>query len=287
VNDVDPEGGGITIQWFLNGELVGTEPSYTFKAEYTGEYSSDNSPFYVKVAVSDTYGYEGKTGREYTNHTWILSVENVNRAPVIESSTPPDSTITIDEGENKTFSIINASDPEGNSIGYAWYLNNELVPDETDSSYTFYSEHDSAGVYIVKVVVSDDETNISHVWTLTVSDVNRAFRVEGFVPNETTLEMKKGMAKTFSVSASDPDGDNTLTIKWYVNGEKVGSGEMYTFIPESYGTYILSVTLPDGEKTETSSWTINVKEPEETPGFEITFLLMILGVLIILRKIKK
>ena len=290
VNNVDSEGGGIIIQWFLNGELVGTEPSYTFTAKYTGEYSSDNSPFYVKVAVSDTYWYDGKMGREYTNHTWVLTVENVNRAPVINNFTPADSPITMNEGESKTFSIINASDPDGTAPAITWYryLSGESKgdPKGSGSIYTFYSDYNSAGTHIIEAVVSDGEKSISMVWVLTVKDVNRAFTFDGFSPNQTEIEMKKGSGKTFSV-INGHDPENNLTIKWYVNGEFVDNKESYTFIPTSYGTYILSVTISDGGKIETHSWTINVKKHEEAPGFEVLSLLIVLGMLIILRKIKR
>jgi len=289
VDNVDPEWGNTTIQWFLNGELVGTETTYTFTAEYTGEYSSDNSPFYVKVSVSDKYWYDGKMGREYINHTWVLTVENVNRAPTIESFIPLDNTITMNEGESKTFSI-NASDPDGTAITVTWYryLKGESKdePKGSGSSYTFYSDYDSAGVYIIEAVVSDGEKNISKVWVLTVKDVNRAFTFDGFSPNQTMIEMKKGSGKTFSV-INPYDPDSNLIKKWYVNGEQVGSGELYTFKPESYGTYVVSVILSDGEKTETHFWRINVKEPEKTPGFEVLSFLIVLGILIILRKIKR
>ncbi|MDI6916697.1 MAG: PQQ-binding-like beta-propeller repeat protein [Thermoplasmatales archaeon] len=289
VNNVDPEGGDVIIQWFLNGKLVGTEPSYTFTAGYTGEYSSDNSPFYVKVAVSDKYWYDGKTGNEYTNRTWVLTVENVNRAPVISNFTPTDTAITMNEGESKTFSIINASDPDGTAPAVTWYryLTGESKGDQKGSgaSYTFYSDYNSAGTYIVEAVVSDGEKSISRVWVLTVKDVNRAFTFDGFSPNQTVIEMKKGSGKTFSVINAD-DPENNLIIEWYVNGEFVDNKESYTFIPASYGTYVVSVTLSDGEKTETYSWTIKVKSPQ-APGFEVLSFLMVLGILIILRKIKR
>ncbi|PJB21604.1 MAG: hypothetical protein CO114_04460, partial [Euryarchaeota archaeon CG_4_9_14_3_um_filter_38_12] len=176
------------------------------------------------------------------------------------------------------------SDPDGTAPAVTWYLNSEEK--SSGSSYTFYSDYNSAGTYIIEAVVSDGEKNISKLWVLTVRDVNRAFTFDGFSPNQTVIEMKKGSGKTFSViNPYDPDGN--LIIKWYVNGEFVDDKESYTFKPSSYGTYVVSVILSDGEKTERHSWAVNVKKPEEAPGFEILSLLMILGALIILRKIKR
>lgn len=276
VNNVDPDGNISAIRWYLDGAEItacANQTSYKFVADYDSSGS-----YQIKVEVWDNFW-----DKEAKIRIWNLTVENVNRAPVISNFTPTDSTITMNEGESKTFSIINASDPDGTTPAITWYLNDEEK--SSGSSYTFYSNYDSAGVYIVKAVVSDGEKSISRVWSLTVKDVNQAFTFDGFSPNQTEIEMKKGMAKTFSVNADDPE--DSLTIKWYVNGENVGSGDSYTFIPTSYGTYVVSVILSDGEKIETHSWAVNVKKPEEAPGFEVLSFLIVLGILIILRKIKK
>ena len=90
--------------------------------------------------------------------------------------------------------------------------------------------------------------------------MNQEFTFDSFSPNQNEFEMKKKSVKTFSVINPD-DPENNLTIKWYLNGEFMETGNSYTFIPESGGTYIVSVTLSDGNTAETHQWTVNVKEP--------------------------
>ena len=281
VNKVDPDGNVSAIKWYLDGEEItacANQTSYKFVADYDSSGS-----YQIKVEVWDDFW-----DKEAKTRIWNLTVENVNRAPVISNFTPTDSAITMNEGENKTFSIINASDPDGTPItgGIKWYLDGVNVLNKTNS-YTYEAKYYSSGNHVIKAVVSDGEKGISRVWILTVKDVNRAFTFDGFSPNQTVIEMKKRSMDFSVINADDPE--NNLIIKWYVNGEFVDNKGLYTFtfIPTSYGTYIVSVILSDGEKTETHSWTINVKKPEPTPGFEILSFLMILGILIILRKIKR
>ncbi len=283
VDKVDPEGNISAIKWYLDDAEITACANQTYY-KFVADYDSSGS-YQIKVEVWDDFW-----DKEAKIRVWNLMVENVNRAPVVQSFTPSDNAITINEGENKTFSVISASDPDGTTPVIAWYLDGVNVLNEVNS-YTYKAKYDSSGNHVIKAVVSDNKKSISHVWILTVKNVNQPFTVDGFSPNQNVFEMKKGSVKTFSVVNLD-DPENNLTIKWYLNGEFMTTGKSCTFIPESGGIYLMSVTLSDGNKTVTNQWTVNVKEPEPTPGFEllsliVLSLIVILGALIVLRKIKR
>lgn len=59
---------------------------------------------------------------------------------------------TINETENITFSVIL---PDVQDIVINWYLDGKILTDETNTTYGFFSDYDSAGIYKVTVIVSN------------------------------------------------------------------------------------------------------------------------------------
>jgi len=190
----------LIISWYLNGTLVPipmeTAPAYIFEANYTsaGWYE-------VKVVVSD--------GELSVEHSWILTVTNVNREPVIDSYSPTYNP-TITEEETQIFTVT-TSDPDGDMLTVEWYLNNTLV--DTDTSYTFIGNYASAGSYEIKVVVFDGDLHANHTWTLTVTNVNRAPILTNPLPDKSFDEDHTLLAFSLNDYFSDPDGEKlTYTV---------------------------------------------------------------------------
>ena len=116
----------------------------------------------ITITVSD-----GSLTYEITFILTILAKEIVNTAPVIEAFDPAESP-TITELEEQTFTIT-AADAES-MPGIIWKLDGVLVG--AGKSYTFVGdnsmENSNAGVYEVKVIVSDGQLSAEKKWTLTV-----------------------------------------------------------------------------------------------------------------------
>jgi len=91
---------------------------------------------------------------------------------VVEIYPEPDS-LTISEGDSINF-YIHAIDPDGNPLEYSWELDNEIV--STDSIYTFYTDENSAGEYIVTLSITDNyqsptRNELNFEWNIFVEDV--------------------------------------------------------------------------------------------------------------------
>ena len=219
--------------WYLNESQVGgNSDTYVFNADY------ESSGIYaVKVIVS--YG-------EYVvGHLWILNVSNVNRDPE-KFDVFPWFNPKMKETESQEFNIT-ASDPDDDLLNYAWYLNESQVGGNSDT-YVFNADYESSGIYAVKVIVTDGESVVEHLWNLNVSNVNRALEkldiFPWFNPKICIVASQK-----FNITASDPDDDN-LIYAWYLNESQVGgNSDTYLFNAdyESIGIYAVKVIVTDGE----------------------------------------
>jgi len=286
----DPDKDSITIRWYLNNSLITTGWSYTFIANYTsaGWYN-------VKVVVSD--------GELSAEHSWILTVTNVDRYPIIDSYSPLTNPM-ITEEETQVFTV-SASDPDYDQLTISWYLNGSLVT--TGDSYTFVADYNSAGWYEVKVVVSDGELSVNHIWILSVADVNRVPIVISITANPTTVNT--GGTATITVDASDEDTGDVLTYVYSCTGGTIsGTGNTVTWTaPNTAGDYTITVYVNDG-MVNSNSKSVDVtvtsavadtdgdgvpddkdakKEKGFIPGFEATYIIMMLGVCVLLLKRRK
>ena len=79
---------------------------------------------------------------------------------------------------------------------------------------------------------------------------NRAPEIYTVEPSNARVAVYAGDNKTFYIEAKDPDNDS-LTYTWYLDGEKVGEGQNYTYFAteEDFGTHTLRVEVSDGDLT--------------------------------------
>jgi hypothetical protein len=105
--------------------------------------------------------------RDTCTDSFVLTINSVNDAPVINSFSPTDTTITLEQNEIQAFSV-NASDVE-DDISYSWYVNGV---NQNVSSNTFEYQFTSANSYEVKVAVTDSIAVVEQIWAVFVSTSN-------------------------------------------------------------------------------------------------------------------
>ncbi|MDI6916192.1 MAG: PKD domain-containing protein, partial [Thermoplasmatales archaeon] len=195
-----------------------------------------NGTYYWRVRAVDNAGNLGDW-----SVVWNFTIITENQPPVIETYYPAFDP-TINETESITFNVV-ASDINEDDLTYAWYVNGELTG-ETGTAYTFVSNYDSAGTYVVNVTVSDGVYYDYHKWTLTVINVNRPPIIKP-IGDQTAYE---GQLFTLQVNASDPDNDTIMfsdnTTLFDIN-QTTG---LISFTPnyDSAGTYWVNITATDG-----------------------------------------
>ncbi len=291
----DPYGDPLTYSWRLDGSPAGSGTSYTYNSDY-----SSAGTYTVLANVSD--------GVYFVTRSWQLIVNNVNRAPVINSYSPTNPTPSVDEGQTLAFSVT-ASDPDGDPLSYQWKLDGLQV--STSSSYTYSPDFDDSGPHTVYVKVSDASLYAEMSWYVTVNDVQVSCTkdsdcgIDGYIegPSCSGLDLK-GTYRTWtcnnpgtpSSSCSYTDDERTVETCSYlcqsgicipnddpviapIPDKNVNEGQTLTFIVQVTDTYgdtpSLSVksgpgSLSGNTYSYTSSWDTNHNNETSTVVIEAT-----------------
>ena len=241
----------IEIQWYDNEiHYPGLDDMHFVDAKMT--YKQD--VWYFKIRVYD--------GTDFS--PWVTSPPKLikNMRPDL-TVTPKDSNIIINETEQVEF-IAKAIDKDGDTLDYSWYLNGAIQSE--DSSYVLTTTYDAKSLYNVTIKVTDGTAEIRFKWNVTVNNMNRKPTIEVKTPEgkkEISITAKQN--QEFIITPDDPDFEDkeNLTIKWYLDGSLVLSGNKnYVYQPASYsiGDHEIKALVSDGELNTTSTWNVTVKE---------------------------
>jgi len=191
----DPNDDPITFVWELNGDAQFDDGS-TATPQYT--YYSEQTRL-VGLRVADT------TGLSNTKYTSV-TVTSVNEPPVIDSSSPGNSTLLVFAEDTLIFRIW-ASDPDGDIVNYAWTVNDSLV--NTQDSLIFVADTSAIGLSVVSVSISDGNQlsrDIIRRWGVLVRSQNHAPVIVS-IPDTAAVV---GVEYTYDMDASDVDGDSLI-----------------------------------------------------------------------------
>jgi len=158
----DPDGGLPQVEWYINDEPVegANGTAFSFRAQYEGDRSSDNSPYTVKAVIQDSGGLTD-------DRSWEVTVTDVNRPPIAIVDEPQDGA-TIRLGNTTRFRADRSWDPDSvdnSSLSYTWNFD-----DGTKSSTLPVVSHkfEKPGNYTVRLTVRDRLTSSTVLISLTV-----------------------------------------------------------------------------------------------------------------------
>jgi len=138
----------LSFVWKLDGIEVSDKELFSYETNF-----DDAGSHTVKVTVSD--------GTLSADNLWSVTVNNVNRKPVLEEI----SDITVEETE--TVSIKpEAFDPDGDEISFT-------ISDPVGNDDVWETTYDDSGEYTVTVTASDGVDEVSQEVTIIVNNVNR------------------------------------------------------------------------------------------------------------------
>jgi nitrogen fixation protein FixH len=146
----------LSYSWKLDGAEIGTDKAYTFETTY-----DDSGSHTVKVDVSD--------GTSVVSQLWSVTVENVNRKPILKEISP----IKVKETETVTIKP-EATDPDKDEVNFT-------ISDPVGDDGVWETTYDDAGEYTVTVTASDGTDSVSQDVKIVVENVNRPPVILGIV----------------------------------------------------------------------------------------------------------
>ena len=196
-------------------------------------------------------------GTDQDSELVTVTVANVNRPPVLDTI----GARAVAEDSLLTFSV-SASDPDGQQITYSA----SGLPDGAtfaDGVFRWTPSYEQAGAYSVTFSAGDGAATDVETVALTVEHVNRA-PVLSAIANQTVTE---NTALSFSVSASDPDGDDVTITAGSLPAGATFSAESFAWTPtyEQAGSYELTFTASDGSAADTETVTVTVGNTNRPP----------------------
>ncbi|MBC8501059.1 MAG: tandem-95 repeat protein, partial [DPANN group archaeon] len=252
VNASDPDGDNLTFYannlpsgaTFLN-QIFSWIPGFNQSGAYSVEFVVNDSEF---------------TDSETVN----ITVYEFNRAPVIQDYYPA---LVVSFYENSTaYFNVTASDPDGDSLSYIWYLDEEILLNQSQSFIYWYWNFSDAGEHNISVTISDDGGRSASVsWDVTVLSVNMPPVIDS-VPVVSAVE---DLLYVYDVNASDPDGDElsfNLLVSPVGMVVNVSSG-LITWLPGNgdVGDHDITVMVSDGLLNDTQSFILTVSNVNDVP----------------------
>ncbi|QDX96989.1 tandem-95 repeat protein [Pectobacterium carotovorum subsp. carotovorum] len=207
----DPDGDTLTLSATLaDGSPL---PAWLSFNPATGTFSGtpgngDVGSLSIKITAND--------GDTSVSTTFGLTVTNVNDAPVVSGTLPPQS-VTQDGGFSFTVPAGTFSDPDGDTLTLSATLaNGSPLPawlsfNPATGTFSGTPGNADVGSLSIKLTANDGDTSVSTTFGLTVTNVNDAPVVSGTLPPQSVTQDGDF---SFTVPAGtfiDPDGD-TLTL---------------------------------------------------------------------------
>ena len=154
VNAKDLNDDPLSYEWKLDGESIGEEKSYIYSPDYDAAGAHT-----LKVDVTD--------GTSAASYLWSVTTNNVNRKPVITEI--PD--IKAKEDEEVAI-VVEAFDDDGDELAYN--VDDARFTEEGEGVFSWKTDYDSAGSYVVKVSVGDGQDTVTQEVNVEIENVNRA-----------------------------------------------------------------------------------------------------------------
>ena len=188
----------------------------------------------------------------------LVIVNRKEEAPALDSFTPEDTAITIDETESVEFSIV-ASDLNKDILRYSWKLDGVSIGN--DDSIKYQTTYEDAGSHTVKVSVSDGLFDTEKIWSMTVNNVNRKPQISEMGD----IEAKETDTVTINVAALDDDGDE---LSYSIDDSRfVQDGSAFTWETtyDDAGKHLVTISVSDGVDTTTQEVTVTVENVNRPP----------------------
>ena len=208
-------------------------------------------------AGSYTVTFTVSDGAAQDSQPITITVTKPNSAPVlalIENK-------STSENQALTFTV-SATDADGDPITYS-ATSLPTGAGLTGQTFSWTPAYTQAGSYNVTFTASDGKTQTSQAITITVSDTDQP-PVLADIGNQS---VNASNLLTFTLSATDPDGDNLTYSAGTLPSGATLTGQTFAWTPASsqVGTYSVTFTASDGTLISSKTVSILVTQPNVAP----------------------
>ena len=268
------ESGTIASQWFSS--TSGGSQAYSYRGlgyDYVGVWY---------VEIEDQY-YKNKSAE------WIFSTMNTpvnNVIPKVKFEAPT----TVQLSDTISFDASACNDTDGDIVFYRWsFGDNENLLNKITPTHAYKN----TGIFSVSLLIIDDggASNVTSKLITVVESTNRPPTPIVGGPYSGAIG---ALVQFSSAGSSDPDsGDSIIAYSWDFDGDGIEDSNLQnpTYAYSKAGVYAVSLTLTDESGingTAQTSALISTLSGDESPGFEIVFIIMaILGTVIINKRKRK
>ncbi len=249
----DPDGDDLK---YKVSEPIGNDMEWQIGFDDAGEYEID-------VKITD--------GKLETSESFVLTVENVNRAPVFEEI----ENVYVLEGGEIEFDVV-AYDPDGDEVtvtAEGLPIGAEFDGEAFSYAPPYYTVNhpknflqtlfhgSKTGTGHVSFTATDGDLSSRERVVITVEDVNLAPVLQPF----DNIIVNEGEKVVISPEAADPDGDDIIyTFAWPIGVD----GEWQTDFDDC-DIYVVTVNASDGSLQDSKDVTITVENTNRAPTLDL------------------
>ena len=278
------DGSIVAWEWKINGNIVSTSEDFQKSDISSGTYN-------IGFRVQD----DEEEWSDYVYQSLVVKQQS-NTLPTAHISKPQSS--TFDYGEKIEFDG-SGTDSDGDSItGYHWRSEPESI---LSNDKSFSQSNIPVGDYTIYFKVRDSKGDWSVEISKTIKIISDVPIPENNPPVADTggpYSSSINSIITFDGSGSyDPDIGDEIIYRWDFDDGSTGEGQYINHEFSSEGTYEVTLTVTDSHgKSSSSSVEVDIsvnsigdeinKEKNDTPGFELLFVILSILITIITKKRK-
>jgi len=239
-------------EWaYFRGECPAEEPE---------EIDEEEVPEIVGEIVEEIIEEETPVETEETEEETV-ETEEVEEIVIEEEPEVIDTeAIVIIVHETEAVSLApQAEDPDNDVITYSF-----TTPLDDDGKWlTTYGDE---GEYTITVTASDGELSTSQEVLIIVNKKEEAPTIDSFKPIELTINTKEDTELSFSVEASDLNGD-PLTYSWKLDGDEVSATESFKYKIgfNDAGSHTVKLDISDNNQETGKIWSLTVDNVNRKP----------------------
>ncbi len=256
----DPDGTTPTLS------VVGLPSGATFIDNTNGTGTFNFTPNFSQSGVYNVT-FIASDGTLADSEVVAITVNNVNRAPVLAAIGPRNVNENANLNFNATATDPDATTPSLSAVGLpsgATFIDNA----NGSGTFNFTPNFTQSGVYNVTFIASDGTLADSEVVAITVNNVNRAPVLAAIGPRN----VNEGAALNFNATATDPDGATpTLSaVNLPANSSFIDNGNgsgSFSFNPDFTQAGVFNVTFitSDGTLADSEVVAITVNDVSLPP----------------------